>query len=57
MIDYASNAAVGISAGVGVSGKTVVAVSLHNQQSQVLKVLLLLRGNQRIIVINIPWYL
>ena len=30
---------------------------LHNQRSQLLKVLLLLRGNQRIIVINIPWYL
>ncbi len=30
---------------------------LHNQRAQVLKVLLLLRGNQRIIVINIPWYL
>ncbi len=30
---------------------------LHNQRSQLLKLLLLLRGNQRIIVINIPWYL
>lgn len=30
---------------------------LHNQRAQVLKVLLLLRGNQRIVVINIPWYL
>ena len=30
---------------------------LHNQRVQVLKVLLLLRGNQRIIVVNIPWYL
>ena len=30
---------------------------LHNQRSQMLKLLLLLRGNQRIIVINIPWYL
>jgi amino acid transporter len=30
---------------------------LHNQRAQMLKVLLLLRGNQRIIVINIPWYL
>ncbi len=30
---------------------------LHNQRAQVLKVLLLVRGNQRIIVINIPWYL
>ncbi len=30
---------------------------LHNQRSQLLKLLLLIRGNQRIIVINIPWYL
>jgi hypothetical protein len=30
---------------------------LHNQRAQVLKVLLLVRGNQRTIVINIPWYL
>ncbi len=30
---------------------------LHNQKSQLLKLMLLLRGNQRIIVINIPWYL
>ncbi len=30
---------------------------LHNQRVQLLKVLLLLRGNQRIIVVNIPWYL
>ena len=30
---------------------------LHNQRAQLLKLLLLLRGNQRIIVINIPWYL
>ena len=30
---------------------------LHNQRAQLLKFLLLLRGNQRIIVINIPWYL
>ena len=30
---------------------------LHNQRAQVLKVLLLMRGNQRIMVINIPWYL
>ena len=27
------------------------------QRAQLLKLLLLLRGNQRIIVINIPWYL
>jgi amino acid transporter len=30
---------------------------LHNQRAQMLKLLLLVRGNQRIIVINIPWYL
>ncbi len=30
---------------------------LHNQRAQVLKLILLLRGNQRIIVVNIPWYL
>ena len=31
--------------------------ALHNQRVQLLKLLLLLRGNQRIIVVNIPWYL
>ncbi|SEG05897.1 amino acid/polyamine/organocation transporter, APC superfamily [Bryocella elongata] len=30
---------------------------LHNQRSQMLKLLLLVKGNQRITVINIPWYL
>jgi hypothetical protein len=30
---------------------------LHNQRVQVLKILLLVRGNQRIVVVNIPWYL
>jgi hypothetical protein len=30
---------------------------LHNQRVQLLKILLLVRGNQRIVVINIPWYL
>ena len=30
---------------------------LHNQRVQLLKLLLLLKGNQRIVVINIPWYL
>jgi len=30
---------------------------LHNQRAQLLKLLLLLRGNQRMVVINIPWYL
>ncbi|QHN04906.1 amino acid permease [Granulicella sp. WH15] len=31
--------------------------ALHNQRVQVLKLLLLVRGNQRIVVVNIPWYL
>ncbi|MGO9490805.1 MAG: APC family permease, partial [Terracidiphilus sp.] len=30
---------------------------LHNRRSDLLKVVLLVRGNRRIIVINIPWYL
>lgn len=30
---------------------------LHNQRVQLLKIYLLLRGNQRIVVVNIPWYL
>ncbi len=30
---------------------------LHNQRVQLLKLVLLLKGNQRIIVVNIPWYL
>jgi amino acid transporter len=30
---------------------------LHNQRAAVLKALLLLKGNQRINVINVPWYL
>jgi amino acid transporter len=30
---------------------------LHNQRANLLKLLLLMRGNQRILVINIPWYL
>jgi hypothetical protein len=30
---------------------------LHNKRAAVLKCLLLLQGNQRIIVINVPWYL
>ena len=29
---------------------------LHNQRSSLLKLLLLVRGSQRIVVINIPWY-
>ncbi len=31
--------------------------ALHNQRVQLLKLLLLVKGNQRIVVINIPWYL
>ncbi|MGO8758349.1 MAG: APC family permease [Terracidiphilus sp.] len=30
---------------------------LHNQRSELLKAILLVRGNRRIVVINIPWYL
>ena len=30
---------------------------LHNQRAQLLKLLLLVRGNEHIMVINIPWYL
>jgi amino acid transporter len=30
---------------------------LHNKRASLLKAVLLLRGNQRIIVINVPWYL
>jgi hypothetical protein len=30
---------------------------LHNRRSDLLKVFLLMRGNRRIIVVNIPWYL
>jgi hypothetical protein len=30
---------------------------MHNQRAELLKLLLLMRGNQRIMVINIPWYL
>ena len=30
---------------------------LHNQRGQLLRVLPLLKANQRIVVINIPWYL
>jgi amino acid transporter len=30
---------------------------LHNQRAQWLKAMLLVKGNQRIIVINVPWYL
>ena len=30
---------------------------LHNQRAQLLKLLILVRGNQRVMVVNIPWYL
>jgi hypothetical protein len=30
---------------------------LHNSRSEMLKMILLMRGNRRIVVINIPWYL
>ncbi len=30
---------------------------LHNRRADMLKVILLMRGNRRIVVINIPWYL
>ena len=30
---------------------------LHNQRAEILKTWLLVRGNQRIVIINVPWYL
>jgi amino acid transporter len=30
---------------------------MHNRRADLLKVILLLRGNRRIVVVNIPWYL
>lgn len=30
---------------------------MHNKRASVLKALLLLKGNQRVVVINVPWYL
>jgi hypothetical protein len=30
---------------------------LHNQRVQLLKLMLLLKGKQMIVVVNIPWYL
>jgi amino acid transporter len=30
---------------------------LHNRRSDLLKMILLMRGNRRIVIINIPWYL
>ncbi len=31
--------------------------ALHGQRVALLKLILLLRGNQRIVVVSIPWYL
>jgi hypothetical protein len=30
---------------------------LHNQRANMLKLILLVKGNERVVVINIPWYL
>jgi hypothetical protein len=30
---------------------------MHNQRAQLLKLMLLVKGNQGIVVLNIPWYL
>lgn len=30
---------------------------LHNQRAEILKTWLLLKGNQRIVLVNVPWYL
>ena len=30
---------------------------LHNRRADMMKVILLMRGNRRIVVINIPWYM
>jgi amino acid transporter len=30
---------------------------LHNQRAEALKLLLLLRGDERIVIVNVPWYL
>jgi hypothetical protein len=30
---------------------------LHNQQGEVLKALLLLRAQERVVIIGVPWYL
>ena len=32
-------------------------VFLHNQRAEVLKAMLLIKGNQRITIMTIPWYL
>jgi len=36
---------------------TIVYFFLHNKRAEVLKTLALLKGNQRFVVINVPWYL
>jgi hypothetical protein len=30
---------------------------LQNQRPEILKALLLLKGNERIVIVNVPWYL
>ena len=30
---------------------------LHNKRAEILKWLLLLRGNRRIVIVNVPWYI
>jgi hypothetical protein len=30
---------------------------LHNQRAEILKALLMVRGNERIVVVSVPWYL
>jgi hypothetical protein len=30
---------------------------LHNQRANLLKAMLLVKGNERVVVINVPWYL
>jgi hypothetical protein len=30
---------------------------LHNQRAEILKTWLLLKGNQRIVLVSVPWYL
>jgi hypothetical protein len=31
--------------------------AMHNQRAQLLKLMLLVKGNQNVVVLNIPWYL
>ena len=30
---------------------------LHNQRASLLKAMLLVKGNERVVVVNVPWYL